>query len=771
MDVPEFFQRPLRVMALAACLGAWSGSRLAFGWEPLLLGAGLLSALWAAARRATPSAAAVLAAGIFFVYAALSLQAGRPRPDDVSAWAPREDILLTGILAALPAESALGRGWQGVLQCTQAQWAGRSHAVSGRVLFRLPAPLPAWNPGDRVSVRGKLAEIPGPDNPAEFDYREYLRLRGIRAVLQGLERGDAWRLRAARFGWGPLAGGLHRRCVEAIRRRVLPREQGWLLSVLAGDRARLSLRQREAMSAAGLAHVLAVSGMHVGLVFSLLWGLGRLAGIPGRIVAGPAFVGALLFALAAGARPPAMRAVVMLGCVLGAAGSGRRTDPLSGLALAALLLLAWQPLLCRDAGAQFSFVATAAILLTLPAPALPGARKGRWRAWLLAPLRMTTAAWLGTAPLSLYYFSALSPAGFIANLAATPLVTAMIGGGLATVILDRGVPGLGALAGTMASGAAAGLSFLATYAESWPWSRIFLWPPPAWWIPAAWAAALALLLRPWRLAGGFSLLLLLAVYPLFQPPPVKANEVRLTFLSLRLGEAALLEQGRARILIDTGSEGEFLMRVKPFLASRGINRLTALLISHWDDDHAGGVEACSRYFRPGCLLQAGFPENQHIRLARRLSGSGMKRHELRRGQKFALPEGIRLTAVWPPPGRLPSGNRGSLVVLAETRGGGVLFTGDAGADSEAQWLLPKCCRVLKVGHHGSRHSTGVELLLKSLPQVAVVSPGSRNPFGFPAGETLKRLRRFCGQILDTRARGAVEVRLRPREPVRWRTWK
>ncbi len=769
MPPPDYAQRPLIPLGLSAFAGGLAGGVWACPVGPALAAGLALSALALLLRRGRASLP-LLTAAAFTVYSGLAAQARRPAPDDLARWAPRAQVWVSGTLSGLPAPSTTGRGWVAEVACRAAVREGGWVPVGGSVRVFVNAPVPAWDPGDEVLLAGKLERVAGPSNPGELDYAEFLARRGVRARLTVRGRTGALRLgRTPPASWGAVAGSLHRRLHRALMENLSAPAAGLTLSLVLGDRSGLSRWRQERMAAAGLAHVLAVSGMNVSLVFVTVLGLARAVGLGPRpgLLLGLGAVGA--FTLAAGASPPVLRAAWMAAGLAAGHLGGRRTDLGSGLALAGLVLLAQDPLAALDASFQLTFTATAAILQVWPAAARPGTLRGRAVRGVIDLLRTTAAAWLGTAPLCLRYFYALVPAAFPTNLLAAPLVTVVTDGGLLLGMLPGWVPLLPSVVARGTEWGARGLEALAVWAAAWPGGRVFLWPGSAAWTLGVYAAALAARTRRTRVWGAVALVGLLLAYPLQRPEAPAPGSVRATFLALGQGEATLLETaGAAPVLVDTGSASEFLWRVKPCLAARGINRLAAVVVSHTDDDHAGGVPECLAVFRPRRVL---LPGGADPKVRARYAQSGTVPETLVQGEVRDLTQDLHLVVLWPPAGQPSRHHWTMLVVRISAAGGRFLFPGDAPAGVERRLWLPASCDVLKVSHHGSRSSSDEAFLYRVSPRLAVVMPGTRTPFGFPKPETLERLRHAAGSVLDTGARGAVEAVLREDGELSWRTWK
>ncbi|MEW6517073.1 MAG: ComEC/Rec2 family competence protein [candidate division FCPU426 bacterium] len=761
-----FYQRPLLQMGAAA----WAGVLLARAWPAAwvlgIWGAALLLAVWAwrCCRQAWAGPVVVLATGLWFHgLAAMHLQAANR---DVSHLGSRREIVLEGRLESLPEQVLWGQAWRSRLRCETAEWKARRYEVSGGVYLQVPGPIPSWLPGDRLTVRGSLEAIAKPFNPGEYDFSTHAAHRGVRGRLQVQLPKDAKRTRAASaWDWRAGIGRLRRWCLRQLDQQVKPPGCRWVRGIVIGDRSGLSPADQELLAAAGLAHILAVSGMNVGLVFGLIFGLAACLRLPRPAGTIAAVAASWAYTLLTGAEPPVARAAWMLSAVALSHAFGRQPDPLSGLSLAALLLLAKSPLSGTEAGFQLSFAATAALVLVWPKAQWIGRHWPRPLAWPAISLLTTGACLLATAPLTLYHFYNLTPVALLANLPAVPLASVILTAGLAAIGLAAWWPTVASIAGWTAGLAAAGLEHVAALSALLPGHRWFVFPPSGWWVAGCYVlTGLALVAGKKQRTSWMPLLAWCLWYPVFGPEPLEPDETRVTFFSLAVGEATLLRSGDGTVcLLDTGPEQEFYYRVRPCLAALGLNRLDALLISHSDSDHAGGVSACLRSFSVRRLAAADRSLGLPV-------GSPSP-EEWRRGRREKLGTRLRLRALWPPAGSHQTGNETSLVLGCEVPGGSLLFTGDSRADCERQWQLPRTYALLKVGHHGDRKATSPGLLLQCRPEIAVIMPGTRNPFGFPDPELLGRLGQAGLLILDARQLGAVELRLRPNRPLQWLAWR
>ncbi|MFY9720165.1 MAG: ComEC/Rec2 family competence protein, partial [Candidatus Cybelea sp.] len=313
-----------------------------------------------------------------------------------------------------------------------------------------------------------------------------------------------------------------------------------------------------------------------------------------------------------------------------------------------------------------------------------------------------------------------------------------------------------------------------------PYAAVPMTPAPAWCIACY---DLALLAAPalWRRRAktiALGALLLTTAYVLW-PPRSFDGRLRVTVLDVGQADAIVIETPRGRaLLVDAGGRlergatgddsvaervGERI--VVPFLLRRGIHALDALILSHPHGDHAGGVAPVLRHLRVAQLDDGGQRYSGHAYLDAIATAQSESVPVLypRAGMRWRTDDGLTLTFIGP---SLPfiggrnAINSNSIAFLLEYRHFRMLFTGDAGSDSEGRFLregIDLRADVLKVGHHGSAYGSSSQFVAAVAPRYAIVSVGRHNLFGHPASSTLATLRRCGARIYRTDENGAVTV--------------
>lgn len=781
---------PAVPLFVAAALGAFAGLVRPWPVAPLVLLAAVVLVAVMLARGAAPRAALLLALACALAMSAATVE--RARRD--------------ARVGALPAERAVFEGvvddvWYArtgavlALVTTGALVDGAPRALAATVAVHLPEGVTPPLPGTRVRVRGVATPLRPALAPGAYDDASLGLARGIDARLHVRAEHDLAPLEGAR-AWRPFAR-LRLALRERLCAQLTPREAGLVLALLVGDTSLIDDEQRALYRAAGAGHLLAVSGLQVTLIALLLARmvrsalllspLGRKGG--GRGLAGAlALAGVWAFVLVCGAPPSAVRAGAMASAVLFAGVVGRRASVLDALGIAGLSTVLLAPASVLDP----SFLLSYAAIIGLVAASAP--RAGRDDAHrdahrdpygdapsLATRLGAVALAAMGagvvTVPVSAFLFGQLAPAGLVANIVLVPAasvlqVPALAGGALGAALDWPLLSWLGAQAALFLEALTAGL------ARWLPGMRLVEAPsgPGAFMLFALAIAAVAgVARRIWPLAGGAAAL---AVAALMLGAAHDDGTV-ITVLPVGQGDAAVVELADGNVMVidggpgdrvDEGSAAEVLL---PFLARRGIDRITVMVLSHPHPDHAAGLIALAQAMPVAelWLTDVGGPEDGLVaRLVDALGGDTRVRTtpDLLGTHPFGA---TTVDVLAPAPAeRTPtypelSVNDNSLVLRLCDRGTCALWPGDIEALGEDALLASAAdvrAAVVKAPHHGSPTSSIPAFIDRVGARHVVFCTGPGNQFGFPAAAVLERWQGAGAHLWDTAVNGQITITLGPR---------
>ncbi len=624
-----------------------------------------------------------------------------------------------------------------VLRKLRLSWYGSPETIEAGQLWRLKV---------------RLKRPRGLRNPAGFDYAQWLFTQRIDAT--GYVRSDPEnRLLQAEPGWL----NLHSRRDRIANRLDNYLQAGSAAAVIKalslGDRRGLNSDSWRVFSRTGTSHLIAISGLHVGLVAGWLWFLGqwcwrRSTRLSERFPAQRAgallaILGALIYAALAGFSLPTQRALVMIAVALGGVVLAQPVRPGRSLTLALFLVILLDPVAPLTVGFWLSFGAVALILLVLAGRLARGSR-------LSQLLRIQVAVSLGLMPLLFLHFGEASVLSPLVNLAMVPwfslvLVPMSLIGLLLLPLPALAAPWYGALQWLSAQT----LQLLSWLSEQ-PVATLQLAHSPGWLTLAALGGGLLLLLpggTPGRSLG----LLLIAPLLCIETQRPQAGEYRFTLLDVGQGLACVVETERHLLVYDTGpayasgfstSEAALL----PYLASRNLSHLDLLVVSNGDADHAGGV----------AVLE------DALEVDDRLSGEAQALSGFRSciaGESWSW-DGVDFRILHPPPSRrFSKSNDNSCVIHVSNGLWSLLLAGDIEREAEHSLLAQAGGQlkadILVAPHHGSATSSSAPFVQAVRPRWVVFSTGYRNRYGFPRQAVVERWRTAGAVTINSAQAGAV----------------
>ncbi|NLZ93561.1 MAG: DNA internalization-related competence protein ComEC/Rec2 [Firmicutes bacterium] len=626
------------------------------------------------------------------------------------------------------------------------------------------------SPGLRLSLLGRLTLPAGQRNPGGFNYANYLAAANIGAHMTV----NGWDvLILPGFGGSrflSLMAKTRSRAVHIFKHHLPAGEGGLAAGILLGEKDELREETLTAYQRLGLAHILSVSGLHVGFVASFATFLfQRLCGTRRfflYLLLSGIFI--LAYVFLTGANPPVWRAALSWFIALAARKGGRESSGLQVLSIVTLLMLFWRPLWLFSLSFQLSFAATFAILLL--APRLEG-YFSRLPKSIGSSLAVTLAAMAGVLPLQLQHFGYLSLFTLPLNLLCVPLVgivviislLGMLCGliflPLAAPFLITALPFLAFLdkIPCLCAALPLGTFYIPTITPLWRWFYTFL-------------LIMIVTYRKWRPAGAKLLLLLLcaANFVLLFSFSCQGR-LSITFLDVGQGLAVHIQTPAGRhLFFDAGGSfsavGEQI--ILPYLRRHRVDQLVALILSHPHQDHYGGMPAILSTLPTEIFIYNGQVEESSLYhgLQQLLAQKQIPSFTLHAGYSLQL-DGMQLQIISPGSEFFYNTgddvNNNSLVMKLTYKNFSLLLMGDTEKAAVAQLLQlpPKQLQanVLQVPHHGSREALSAALLAAVRPQAAVISVGSSNAFGHPHADTLDLLKQQYIDIFRTDYHGAVTI--------------
>jgi len=687
--------------------------------------------------------------------------------DELPAIWEGRDVRVIGVIAGLPQPFARGIRFEFDVESVETREAVVPNRLSiawygtwrgeGEV-----ASTPELHVGERWSLMLRLRRPHGTVNPHGFDYEAWLLERGIRAT--GYVRLLDPPRRLTEFVARPSY------IVESVRERLRNRIldalagetcAGVIAALVMGDQRAISASQWTVFTRTGVNHLMSISGLHVTMVGAFVYSIVRFAWrrsarlvtrLPAQkaaVLAG--LLAALVYAGVAGFAVPAQRTVYMLAAAALAVWLGQVNAAPVVLAFALIVVTVLDPWAVLSPGFWLSFGAVAVLFFVGVGPL-------RRPHWLVGWAQAQWAVTLGLVPVLLVLFQQVSVVSPIANALAIPVVSFAV----VPLALIGTLPLLDILlhvSHEIMEWTLLALQVLASLPDA-VWQQH---APPVWTVPfAALGVAWCLAPRGWPARwGGLALLV-----PMFteRPPGPPSGHVQVSVLDVGQGLSAVVRTANHALLYDAGpmyspdaDSGSRI--VVPFLRATGASRLDGLIVSHADNDHAGGTASVLDALPIGWMASS---------LARDHALNDLARRPLRcfRGQAWHW-DGVdfeMLHPSWESYGveRMKSNDR-SCVLRIAARGWRVLIAGDIEARSERELLAVDASKlqadVLVVPHHGSTTSSTPEFVAAVQPKIAVFTSGYRNRFGHPRPEVLQRYIDQGSRLLRSDRHGAVRVEI------------
>lgn len=683
-------------------------------------------------------------------------------------------------------EAAFSGGSLGEKVLAEAAPAEDTGPPGERIICYLSPGEPEPELGSIVRVKGKLSAFEKASNPGQFDARSYYQILKI-----------SYRLNQAKISektadYRVLSEKLYqlKKFLSGILSEALPAEEASVMqTMLLGEKGNLDQELKELYQRNGIAHVLAISGLHISMLGMGLYRLLRKCAVPMKGAAAASAGLMLLYGVMTGFSVSALRAILMFFLRMLSILMERTYDMLTAAAVAAVGILLEQPLYFYHSGFCFSFGCVFGIGLLLPAltgkdekkqefvkrgkiHATPSPGEKLWQQSVKGLLGALAMAMI-TIPVYLWYYYQFPVYSILLNLLVIPLMSFLMGAGLLLLGCQLLCPFLGLPFVLLIEGVLTIYRAACSFCDSLPGNPITFGRPEKWQMVFYLLLLLAILLfrkktkLPVRWGIAFAALLLLTWRP--------GEGFEITFLDVGQGDCIYIENDNGdRYLVDGGSSsvsGVGKYRILPFLKFQGAGTLEAVFVTHPDEDHCNGImelleQGKEQGIRVKNLVLPDVSESAknegYLALVQAAGKAKIPISYLSRGQRL---ENGRLTLTCLHPEKeavYTEPNESSIVLKASYGNFSALLTGDIEGNGERQLIKslteePAGGRVtvLKAAHHGSRNSTSEAFLESERPVYVVISCGKKNSYGHPHKELLERLENCGAETLITWESGAV----------------
>ncbi len=615
--------------------------------------------------------------------------------------------------------------------------------------------------GAVCEVEGQLESPEGARNPGEFDYRQFLLTRDIKRQMV-IDHLEDIRCEGASF-WHRFFY-LRHQLIQAAKLSVSDETAAWMNALVLGDDSSLDDRIVTLFQDWGLSHILAISGLHIGIVIGLIYFLLIKTNVMTKEKTELVVLLFLpVYALLAGAEPSVLRASLMVFIVLLLRRMNVNIPTLDAISIVFILLVILNPFMMYHVGFQFSFFVTFAILLS--------------RKWLssVSPgyqvLIISFISQMAILPLQLNYFYLFQPLSILLNLIIVPYFSIFVIPFLFLFHIFSFLPDsfLQFFDKLFISVHRKVIHFIEwiDYHFNYPFYMSGL---PLWFLGLYYLflwVALYFIERKRRNEAFVSfttIAFLLMAYALI---PYVSDEGAVTMLDIGQGDAFIIElpYRRGVFMIDAGAKFSFEDRqatasnyeriIKPYLRSKGIHHIDALFLTHEDIDHMGSLP----FMLEDGIVKTIYVSNYFIfpdDLSEKMDEGKIPVYRV--AARDVIDVNGQLFAVLAPLQDKNSANENSLVLYTEIGGKSWLFTGDIGKDEELEIVrtFDFQADVVKIAHHGSRTSSAESFLQEIASDTALIPVGKNNVYGHPAKEVMETLDILGIDVFRTDEHGAVQ---------------
>lgn len=631
-----------------------------------------------------------------------------------------------------------------------------------------------FNIGDTYKITGKLRVPFRATNPSQFDYGRYLKNFNVFTVFYA-DKSDCAKVEAKLSPrWAFLQG------LNNIRNQIIESHSKYLKSpnleimggiVFGDDAVSPPDYIKTAFKNSGLLHILAASGMNVALIYGIWFFILRRLRVPFNITVSSGIFVIIFYSLMTGLGPSVLRAMFMLIFILLGKLIDRDAHSISLLSFVALLMLIYNPAYINDVGFQLSFLVTFGLLVTAPVVFERFEKVDKVPNWLSGAIFIPVVAQIWVAPIQMFYFNTISLYSVFANIISMPFVSVISFGGFVSSVLAMIKPISDSVCFVfdwVLNPVLSGLVFVSEYFSNLPHSQITTTLPSVFQIFLYYGVVLCLTLL---FKNGKSKKLIVTtvcfvVVLLVSTVNLPNRNLETIVFDVQNADAFLIKTPQGKyFIIDSGKMGyrgaktQAQVIILEYLKDKGIKNVEALILTHFDSDHAGGAVDLLNKLNIKILYVNSLNDDSKIAKKVYLAAKARKIRIMQsENNKIMYSEPKLAIKTFSAGIKGGDDNENSVITLISSGGFDELFMGDAGVEAfeKIKTHLPNRIEILKVGHHGAKDVVDKKMLDYINPQVAVVSTGLNN-YGHPNPYTLKLLKNKNVKTFRTDKQNALKI--------------
>ncbi|TCT16363.1 competence protein ComEC [Natranaerovirga pectinivora] len=609
---------------------------------------------------------------------------------------------------------------------------------------------------DEVWMEGTLYKLQLPRNDGAWNEKLYYHIRGIdfrffANEINILEKNLSFFQSLKNF----------RSKVEENYYNLLAKEDAGIISAMViGERRGLDGEIRELFQKSGIAHILAISGLHITLIGLFIFQLLKYMRINIRLSGIITIIFLIIYCIFTGASISTQRAVLMVSVLLGSYIFGRTYEIFSALALAGIILLIINPLFIFDVGFQLSFAAVLGIRIITPF--LQSYIK--WDNKVIKLLCGSTAAYISTTPIIAFYYYEIPVYAIIVNILIIPLLSVLVPVAFLAGVVSFFSMTLGKILIGIVFFILQFIKFVSEFVSKMPINTILTGKPLLLTLIVLYLViALIIYYSKSKKKQGFVILGMVGFF-IFKTL-VTPNYLEVTIIDVAQGDSIFITTpSKKNIIIDGGGsifEEIGIRRILPFLKYNGINKIHYMFLTHSDLDHISGlIEIIDKVDVDYLFVsKTDYNNNLYVELMRKAKENNVSVVEILKGDSLRIGE-IFIECLFPKENTVVRGNNDYSLVLSLTyKDIKMLFTGDIERNQELQlldFITPH--QILKVAHHGSRTSSNEEFLEVVQPEIGLISYGMYNSYGHPHQEVIDRYHSYDTILYKTGRDGAIRLR-------------